>query len=80
MKLQGGKLQGGGADHPAAPHSCIMIVVRIQQYQGFSRGCYIMRGSRKFCQRGSNLDNFFLDDEGREGPNTTLSRPSSARQ
>ena len=27
-----------------------------------------MRGSRKFCHRGSNFDNFFLFDEGREDP------------
>ena len=39
--------------------------------------------SRKFCQRGSNFDKFFflfffLIDEGREDPSTTISRPSSA--
>ena len=40
-----------------------------------------MRGSRKFCQSGSNFDNvFFLVDEGREDPNTTISGPSLARQ
>ena len=40
-----------------------------------------MRGSRKFCQRGSNIDNlFFLFDEGRNDKNTTISGPSSARQ
>ena len=44
-----------------------------------------MRGSRKFCQRGSNSDVFyifFLVDEvwGRGGSNTTKSRPLSARQ
>ena len=40
-----------------------------------------MRGSRKFCQRGSNFDNVFLKvDEGREDPSPTLSGPSSARQ
>ena len=33
-----------------------------------------------FCQRGSNFDNVFLVDEGREDPNTTISGPSSARQ
>ena len=38
-----------------------------------------MRGSRKFCQRGSNTDNvFFLVDEGREDPSTTISGLSSA--
>ena len=38
---------------------------------------YIMRGSKKFYQRGSNFDNdlnkIFLVDEGREDPNTTMS-------
>ena len=41
-----------------------------------------MRGSRKFCQKGSNFDDgffFFLVDDGREDPNTTTSGPSSAR-
>ena len=28
-----------------------------------------MRGSRKFCQRGSNFDNIFFN-EGREDPST----------
>ena len=27
-----------------------------------------MCGSRKFCQRGSNLDNFFFDEGEREEP------------
>ena len=42
----------------------------------------IMRGSRKFCQRGClNLDNVvFLVAEGRDDPNTTISRPSSSRR
>ena len=44
-----------------------------------------MPGSRKFCQRGSNFDNvFFLFvfqvDDGEEDPNTTINRPSLARQ
>ena len=44
-----------------------------------------MRGSRKFCQRGSNFDNVFcfvvfLVDEEREDPSTTISGPSSAHQ
>ena len=42
-----------------------------------------MRGSRKKIQRGSNFEKvFFLlqVDEGRVGPNTTISGPSSARQ
>ena len=38
-----------------------------------------MRGSRNFCQSGSNFDNvfflFFLFDEERKDPNTTISRP-----
>ena len=42
-----------------------------------------MRGSRKFGQRGS-FDGFFyvcvLVDEGREGPNTTISGSSLTRQ
>ena len=37
----------------------------------------VMRGSRKFCQRGSNFDLFLyifcLVDEEREDPNTTIS-------
>ena len=33
-----------------------------------------------FCQRGSNFDIFFLVDEGREDPNTTISGPSLACQ
>ena len=37
-----------------------------------------MRGSRKFCQRGSSFDNVFFVEEGREDPNTTLSGPSMA--
>ena len=52
----------------------------------------LMRGSRKFCQRGSNFDNvfffiyfFFLGGRGlvyeeREDPSTTINGPSSARQ
>ena len=43
-----------------------------------------MRGSRKFCQRGSSFDVFlcfcvflfFLVDEWREDPNNTISEPS----
>ena len=44
-----------------------------------------MRGSRKFCQRGPEVDNFFiyffyfiffLVDEGIEDPNTTINGPS----
>ena len=38
-----------------------------------------MRGSRKFCQRGSNFDNVLVD-EGKEDPSTTINGPSSARQ
>ena len=35
-----------------------------------------MRGSRKFCKRGSNSDNAFFD-EGREDPNSAKRGPSS---
>ena len=39
-------------------------------------GILFMCVSRKFCQRGSNFENiFFLVDEGREDPNTTIRRP-----
>ena len=37
-----------------------------------------MLGTRTFCERGSNFDDFLVD-EGSEGPNTTLSGPSSTR-
>ena len=42
----------------------------------------VMRGFRKFCQKESNSDIFFLlvDNEGREDPNSIKSGPSSARQ
>ena len=40
----------------------------------------IMRGSGKFFQRGSNSDNLYLVDEGREFQKTTRSGPLSARQ
>ena len=40
-----------------------------------------MRGSRKFCQRGSNFYNvFFWFDVGRKDPHTTIRGPSTARQ
>ena len=44
-----------------------------------------MRGSRKYCQRGSKFDNVFFGgwgggfDEGIDDPNITVNRPSSAR-
>ena len=44
---------------------------------------HTLRRSRKFCQRGSKNDSFFvvfLVDEGIEDPNTTVNGPSSARQ
>ena len=49
--------------------------------KGFGKG---MRGSRKFCQRGSKFDNgfflfFFLVDEGIEAPNITINGPSLVR-
>ena len=40
-----------------------------------------MRGSRKFCQRGSNFDNvFFYLFRGEIDANTIISGPSSARK
>ena len=39
-----------------------------------------MRGSRKFCQKGSNSDNNVFFDEGREDSNSTKRGPSSARE
>ena len=39
-----------------------------------------MRGSRKFCQRGSKFDNVFFIDERILDPNTAINGPSSARQ
>ena len=41
-----------------------------------------MHGSRKFFSEGGPTFTtfFFLVGEGREDPNTTISRPSSARQ
>ena len=41
---------------------------------------YTMHGSRKFFQRESNFDYYFLVDELREDPNTTIKWPSSALQ
>ena len=44
---------------------------------------FFMRGSRKFCQRGSKFDKvffFFLVDEGIEDSNNAINGPSSARQ
>ena len=38
-----------------------------------------MRGSSKFCKRGSKFD-IFLVDEGIEDPKTTINGPLSARQ
>ena len=62
--------------------------------KGLKRMSYLIasgkRGSRMFCQRGwgQNIDNvfffvfsfYYLVDEAREDPNTTISGPSSARQ
>ena len=39
-----------------------------------------MRVPRKFCQRVPNLIRFYLADEVRMDPNTTISGPSTARQ
>ena len=40
----------------------------------------LMRGSRKFCQRGPTLSFFFLVVERRKDPNTTICGPTSACQ
>ena len=45
--------------------------------EGFDK---VMCGSRKFCQRGSNFDNVFFSLMMRGDPNSTKTRPSSARQ
>ena len=37
--------------------------------------CNVFYMGRKFCQSGSNFDGFFLVNEGREDPNTTISGP-----
>ena len=34
-----------------------------------------MRGSKKYCQRGSNFDVFFLVDEGREDKRAFIGTP-----
>ena len=49
-------------------------------FQAINTMSIITRGSRKLCQRGSKFDKFFLADEGKEDPNTTLSGTSSAGQ
>ena len=45
----------------------------------------VMRGSKKFCQRGSSFDNVFfvlfvLFNKGRDDSNANISGPSSSRQ
>ena len=58
----------------------------VGKFRHYEVGSLGMRGSRKFCQRGSKFDNifllflFFLVDEGIEDPNTAINGPSSARQ
>ena len=51
---------------------------------GADGAVHIMRGSRKFCRRGSKFDNifflFFAVGEGIEDPDTAIYWPSSARQ
>ena len=42
--------------------------------------CFNMRGSGKFCKRGSNFDIFFILMRGGSIKKTTISGPSSARQ
>ena len=39
-----------------------------------------MRRSRNSCQSGSNFENVFLVDEGREDPSTIISEPALAHQ
>ena len=39
-----------------------------------------MRGSKKFCQRGSKIDKMFLVDEGNRDSNATIIGPSLARK
>ena len=49
-------------------------LIRLRICAGWSEPLRVaMRGSRKFCQRGSNFDNIFLVDKGREDPSTTIS-------
>ena len=49
-------------------------LIRLSICAGWSEPLRVaMRGSRKFCQRGSNFDNIFLVDKGREDPSTTIS-------
>ena len=55
---------------------------------GFARNCYDDRcfglapcaDPDSFARGGPALTTFFLVDEGRKDPNTTISGPSSARQ
>ena len=58
-------------------HSKHEILPSLQRVSTLAAWLYsdAMRGSRKFCQRL-----FFLVDEGREDPSTTISGPSPARQ
>ena len=43
--------------------------------------CLYMRGSRKFCQRGSNFDSdFFKFEDERKDPNSTFRGPSLFHQ
>ena len=51
---------------------------RLQPRFSSSRHMLCIRGSRKFCQRGSNFFLLFVY-EGREDPNITINEPSSAR-
>ena len=44
------------------------------------RSVWLMGGSRKFCQRASKFDVFFLVDEGIENPNIAINGPSLAHQ
>ena len=58
----------------------ISYLIFVENWERYvSKFVVCMRGSRKFCQGGPTVT-FFLVDEGREDPNTTISGPSSARQ
>ena len=56
--------------------------ITVLSFRRFQSGlANTMRGCRKFRQRGSDFDNVFIKfDEGRNGPNTTFSGPSTAPQ
>ena len=59
-----------------------LLICKIIIFWPVSVAEYFLRGSRKFCQKGSNSDKFFFFFfyEEKEDPNSTKSGPSSARQ